>query len=429
MMSSSWRAERNWSVSWLWGLVVVGLLLRVGVVAVRSSELSHDRDAYLGIAQGVVAGRGYSSAGSTEPTAYRSPLYPLLLAPISGPEQGWLRGWLQIALGGATVGLTYLAAWRILDDRRGSLMAAGLVAIDPLLLAYTPQMMTETLATFLAAAILAASVGDPRTWSRRRQVGVGLVLGLAVLCRPTFLVFAAALVVWTVWQVVLRPKPEGLSSSVMSRFGGLPWIALLVAGLTIAPWPIRNALRFGTPIVTTTHGGYTLLLSNNPVYHDEIVRAPWGTVWQGKSLERWQREQQLELDARGIRGEVAQDQWWNARAREWIRLHPTAFLTSCGHRLLSFWKLAPAQAEGSPGLAVQVAVGAFYFVEWGLVLAGLLAAWRMRSSSVVPLLLLIGCFTAMHCVYFSNARMRAPLVPALAVLSAMGAGLRTRPSQ
>src|SRR5436309_2095528 len=60
--------------------LMIGLGLRLFIILNQASQLTVDRDAYLGIATSVVEGRAYSSPGSTDPTAFRPPLYPLVLA-------------------------------------------------------------------------------------------------------------------------------------------------------------------------------------------------------------------------------------------------------------------------------------------------------------------------------------------------------------
>ncbi|AMV17937.1 hypothetical protein VT03_08610 [Planctomyces sp. SH-PL14] len=434
------EARRPATDGWLWGIVVLAIALRIAAVCTFSGELNKDRDAYLGIARAVAAGDGFSTPGSTRPTAYRPPLYPLLLAPISGTDQLWLRAGLQVALGAGTVLLTWVAARRLTEpacspSRHSAAwthrIAAGIVAIDPMLLLYTPQMMTETLATFLAAAVLALGMSPPVSWSRSRQIAIGAGLGLACLCRPTFLPGAALWALWIAWTGLRPSRREAASSPLANapaaeRLRRLPWLALLALGLTIAPWPIRNQLRFGRPIVTTTHGGYTLLLSNNPVYYAEVVRAPWGTVWAADSLDRWQREQTELAAAAGARGEIAEDRWYSDQARAWIGTHPREFLEASLHRVRSFWKLAPSGEGAGQGNAVRNRIIAVYYgLQFGVALCGLVGVLRRRDGRFALPLLLILSLTALHAVYFSNARMRAPLVPALALL-ASGCGLFRR---
>lgn len=412
---------------WLWGIVVLAIALRTAAVCAFPGELNSDRDAYLGIARAVAAGDGFSTPGSARPTAYRPPLYPLLLAPISGTDQVWLRAALQVALGTGTVLLTWGAARRLTaaessPSRHSSIwtprIAAGIVALDPMLLLYTPQMMTETLATFLAAAVLALGISSPATWSRSRQLAIGVLLGLACLCRPTFLPVAGLWALWIAWSELRPSRRETAGEPFAQRFRRLPWLTLVALALTTAPWPIRNQLRFGHPIVTTTHGGYTLLLSNNPIYYAEVVRGPWGTVWAAESLDRWQREQTERAAAAGARGEIAEDRWYSAEARAWIGSHPREFLEACLHRVRSFWKLAPSGEGAGQGSGFRNRIIALcYGLQFGVALCGLVGVLRRRDGRFSLPVLLILSLTAVHAVYFSNARMRSPLIPALALLA------------
>ena len=412
---------------WAIGILLLALFSRIAIVAARSAELNVDRDAYLGMAQGVRDGRGLSIPGTAQPTAYRPPLYPLLLAPVSAPRQAWLRAALQIVLGTATVGLTWLIARRLACSRFECGLAAGLVAVDPLLLLYTPQIMTETLATFLAAGSLALVTGEPTGWSRRRQIAIGLTLGLASLCRPTFLLWTAALACWIAVRTLVRANTIADAIPMMARLRHLPWLVLATLVVTIAPWVIRNAVRMGYPIVTTTHGGYTLLLSNNDTYDLEVVQPRTGGVWSGPSLDRWQRNLQAEMAAERVSGELAQDRWMKTAAHQWIVAHPKRFLAACCERFMNFWRIFPGQESG-PASYASWCVAVFYGAQWGLVLLGL-SRIRGTGPRFLPGLLLIVTLSGTHLVYFSNARMRAPLVPVLAILAARGlAFLRRSPN-
>ena len=60
----------------------------------------------------------------------------------------------------------------------------------------------------------------------------------------------------------------------------------------------------------------------------------------------------------------------------------------------------------------------YYVAVLGAALIGLWPAMRLNAAVWMPLLLLIASFSAVHLVYWSNARMRAPVMPAVAVLAA-----------
>jgi hypothetical protein len=53
-----------------------------------------------------------------------------------------------------------------------------------------------------------------------------------------------------------------------------------------------------------------------------------------------------------------------------------------------------------------------------LAATGLVAVVRHRLAPWLPGLLMAGCLTAIHAVYWSDMRMRAPLMPLVALLAA-----------
>jgi hypothetical protein len=62
---------------------------------------------------------------------------------------------------------------------------------------------------------------------------------------------------------------------------------VLATLVTLLPWAARNTVVLGTPVWTTTHGGYTLALANNEVYYAEVVNGPPGEVWSGPNQRKW----------------------------------------------------------------------------------------------------------------------------------------------
>src|SRR5262249_25527409 len=118
---------------------------------------------------------------------------------------------------------------------------------------------------------------------------------------------------------------------------------LMAAGTAavLLPWAIRNARVLGEPVWTTTHGGYTLALANNPVYYAEVLDGPPGAVWSGVNQQRW-------FDSIGPRvaglTEPAADRRLRDDALELIRAWPRDFFRAALARLGRFWGIAPAGA-------------------------------------------------------------------------------------
>ena len=111
----------------------------------------------------------------------------------------------------------------------------------------------------------------------------------------------------------------------------------------VAPWVVRNALVMGRPLLTTTHGGYTLLLANNPVFYDDVARRPWAAVWEQDRLEAWQRSMLADVaaDLGPSPAEIPVDRWQSDRAWQHIRNDPAGFAAAVWYRLRSLWSLSP----------------------------------------------------------------------------------------
>ncbi|MFO0917263.1 MAG: hypothetical protein U0872_02990 [Planctomycetaceae bacterium] len=404
------------SQRWLTALILLlGLAARCAVIAWRSDQLTVDRDAYLGIAENLVAGNGFCLPNSVQPTAFRPPLYPLVLATVMiALPPAWAVAGINLLAGVATVWLVKRTGVA-LKLGMGSDFAAGLVAVDPLLLHATSQPMTEVLFTLLVTAWLwAMNRNNPRSTVAGGMIA-GTCFGLAALCRPTIWPLALLVIVVGVFrclQAVPADRPQRTSIA-----------AILAASAVIAPWVVRNQLVLGQPIIMTTHGGYTLLLGNNLVFDEEVVRKPWGTTWPGDSLTRWQAEveQRLQLTPGASTDELSRDAWMSSEAKKFIAARPDRFRAAIVHRIRSLWNVSPQGESASLPGWLRRAVAAFYIAEIVAAMMGIFVLiMRRQWFAWLPCLLLILTIQGVHLIYWTDARMRTPLEPVLALLAANG---------
>lgn len=399
-------------------VLLVALGLRIALCILQPAELTHDRDAYLGIARQIAAGHGYCSPGSTAPTAFRPPLYPLLLA-AAGSILPWPAAVVTINVLGAV--LLVAGVWLLADHlglRRWRRFAGLLAAIDPLPVLYAGQPMTESLFSGLVAMWLASATRT--SLGRRGDVLAGILFGLAVLCRPTLWPLAGLYGLAWIWRIGGGIR----AGSVQAACLRLPWTSVLTAALVVAPWALRNQVTFGVPLLTTTHGGYTLLLANNPVFYRDVVSQPADTAWPGDSLHAWQTDLAAAIHAElgPSAGEVAEDRLQSRWAWRYIREHPREFLESMGYRIRSLWRLAP-QGSAATGLRAWLlrAVAGFYLVLFLLAAVGLVRVFAAGNvARWLPLLLVLVTVQTVHLFYWTDARMRAPLVPVLVLLAMSG---------
>lgn len=416
----------------IFAVAACALMVRLVFVVVGVNSLNADPDAYRTIAENLRQNGIYGSNSS--PTAFRPPLYPVILAAfsINGSVTPAIVGGLHVMFGVVTVVLTFVLGyhWRL---GRWSYAAAALVAIDPILLNQSALVMTETMATLLAVAglyRLSLWAERPSLW---RAILTGVVFGLACLCRPTFIPWLGLSAVGMVFSQCTLRKASSFRVPVLNSMA-----FLLSAAIIMSPWVIRNFLVFGVPKATTTHGGYTILLGNNPSFYRYLRHAPRGTTWDSSELAVmwelrryattpndliWTLPQEVNM-APIHRSEFEDDDFAYSLAKRYIRDEPGMFLYSSFVRVSRLWQLTPYNTSGSESTLrrlLRIVTGCWYSVLFLLAIVATFSIGRdlLRSPYVWGLLLCL-TFTSVHALYWSNMRMRAPLMPFVCLLAAAG---------
>lgn len=405
-----------------WSVVAVAAIVRGTVSAAMLSSLSADPDAYRAIAD-VLASSGVYGLSETRSTAFRPPLYPCVLAMTTTGNVAVAL--LHVVLGVVAVGFTFASTQVLLRRIAASLVGSSLVIIDPILIQQSTLVMTETLAVAIVAAtfyVWSISVRDG--FSVGKCVWLGGLLSLAYLCRPTFLVWAGFLILALI-VVAIRDR----------KF----WPPIVVGGMvavTMAAWMIRNVGAVGHPVWATTHGGYTLLLANNPQVLDHLS--------DGRRIEDW--DPQDFFDAYDHRyagdatteefwrkdwssaepptypddaGEVNDDRYVGAAAKATIAREPKTFAWACLCRCQFLWTPFPAGVATGSAMRSNL-IGAYYLFVY---IAAIVGAWRWRARSPMawyPIASMVVTLTLVHAVYWSNMRMRAPAMPLVTIVAAAG---------
>lgn len=390
--------------------VVLAIVLRMGYGLTKLDQPINDQDRYLPFAESLWHGEGLVYNG--RPTAYRPPLYPIVLAPLVGLlGQGQLFYLslviIQAMMGGLMTWFAMIAAWRLPNcDSMGKsnsrkstaagLIAGFITACDPVLISQSSLPMTETLASLLVIWALALALSD-------RYFASGIVFGLSALCRPSLLACVVLVMLTRVWSSLgghdLRKHIRQAVTLGIATF------------MILLPWGIRNWYVLGKPVFTTTHGGYTFALANNEVYYDEVLNGPSGAVWTGPRQQAW-------MDAIGpsLKGlsEPECDQEMNRRTWLFVSQHPSDFLRACMKRQQHFWAVMPSSQVYGQKIRVLSAIWTIPF--WMLVIT----AGFKKSTWQWPALASVGVvfgLASVHLLYWTDLRMRAPIVPALAVLA------------
>ena len=390
----------------------VAVAVRVAYTLVLGRHLKLGLDAiwYLLVGGSLAAGRGYSDPallyghGIERATANFVPGYPYFLAGldklgITTPMGFQLAG---AVAGGVTVVLTALLGRRLTGRPAVGLVAAGLVALLPTLVASDASIMSETLAVPLTVAVLLAAAWAARSASLWRWAAVGLLAGLLALVRTEDLLVAVALVP----LAALVAPGKGIGR----RLGQMA-VALGVVAVVLAPWVVRNETTFTPSVLLSTNDGKTLAGSNCPSTYSGPLLGYWADACVGHA--------QLEQA-----NEAAADQALRSDGARYARAHLTRVPLVVAVRVLRAWGLyAPVQQAHLQALQTRSARWQLFAWPFSLLLLlvaipGIVLVRRDRLA----LVLLAGpavLATFVVAASFGNPRYVLSATPSLCVAAAV----------
>lgn len=322
--------------------------------------------------------------------------------------------WAQalVSLGTALAALAF--AWAIAGMWAG-IGAAAVVGLYPPLILATGEQVSEPLGAFFLTAALAVLA-----WSARRgwwwgHALAGVLLGATVLTRAD-LILAPAIVglVLLAWQ--WRGRGD-------LRRGLLHMAALAAgAGLVVLPWSAYASNRTGSfvpvtqgsaaPLFVGTYlpgGGHTVgmkraLAAEVKAFRPQLRDVPPFEIEAGNYMDMIAaRHPELSRD-RAIRREA------RANLKKYASEQPLDFLAMMGDKVQRMWT---RYARGG-ARHTSWAIRGWHIALVLLSAAGIvLAIWRVRSMSLIVVLLIALYSTALHMLVVSQARYNLPLMPGL----------------
>lgn len=338
--------------------------------------------------------------------------YPAFLTAahaLSGSSLVFVKA-IQALLGAVTCVLVYLLGRRVFDRRTGGLAALITALYGPLIF-FEGELLAAGWAAFWAVALILLFL---RAEDRQRPstlLALGICGALAVLTRPTFLLFFAAACAW----LVLSQYRAGTRGRIAAR-----GLAALLAGfcLPLTPVAVQSHRITGQLSFLPASGWLNAYLGNNPDACRTIQIRP-GEEWDRLNLGP-------ELPRSSARSSDKRE-WSRRETLDYVRTQPLSFLNGLAHKSVQF--VSPRelprnvdlylfrQWSGLLGLLTWK-VGGFGFpfgVLAPLAALGLLLRWRRIPA---PLILFSVLYPLSIILVFVTARYRVPVVPVLAVPAA-----------
>jgi 4-amino-4-deoxy-L-arabinose transferase-like glycosyltransferase len=338
-------------------IAAAGLAVRVAYTLLIAKDTSGIGDFffYHGQANLLAEGKGFVHPlfyldGITAPSAEHPPLWPVVLSVTSllggtGFEAHRLTGCVLGALAIVVVGLLGRRA----GGERVGLLAAGIAAVYPTLVAADGSLMSETLYGLLVGMGLLVALrvaDDPRL---PLAGALGALIGLAALTRAEALLFLPLLAL----PVCLAQRPR------RARLGAL-LAACLAAAVVIAPWTIRNWSAFDQPVLISVNDSTVLAGANC----DQAYSGPDTGFWILGCLAR-----------RTPGGnEAKQAEIWRDQGRDYLADHLGELPRVATIRVLRTWDLWQPRrqvgfAEGRDRTVQEIGTGV-YLLMLPLAVAG-----------------------------------------------------------
>jgi 4-amino-4-deoxy-L-arabinose transferase-like glycosyltransferase len=376
-------------------LLGAGLLIRAGVAWAVDPHLilRGDEGVYLEKAT-ELARRGVLDTGNF----VRPPLYFVVLAALDAitAPLGWqlasvVRA-LQCVVGTAVAVPVYRTAMR-LAGRRGGLLAAAFLLFDPTLVAYCHLIWPETLFLLLGALVF-DGLADIEQRSSLRVAGLGALTGLALLLKPAFGIFCLLLAAHWLWRLGGRKALR-----LLLVFGG-------VAAVVIAPWVIRNQLRYGPAIILENQGPYNLWIGNDPKEPRSILRE-----WNA-------------LPDPVTRGHAATERGLAAIENDPARFAKLSLSRALNLWGLEFFVLRHAVIGGYHGIEKDGLLRLFWVIQLsgaGLLIAaasGLRRSWRDPTLRLLVVHAIV--FTIVVSAMVTTTRFRVPFAFLLSISAGIG---------
>jgi 4-amino-4-deoxy-L-arabinose transferase-like glycosyltransferase len=399
----------------LWLIALVSLLVRLYFV--YDFEVGLPRRAVStipflfevgNIANSLATGHGFSSPFrvDTGPTAWMTPLFPMLLAGIFRMFGSYtFHAWLAVVIfnilccTAATIPLFFIGAR--LGGRSVGACAAWLWALFPnAILLPVESMWDASLSALIAVTILWATLALDDSPRFRNWCAYGLLWGFALMTNATLGALLPFLLAWLAYRAH-KTDPRWIAKAAA---------AVVSVVLCCVPWTIRNYSVFHTFVPLRSVLGLQLWLGNND-HTQDVFRGDLHPIYNSEERAHY-------VDT----GEIAYMQEKKREAVQYIRQHPAREAHLIFRRFISIW------AGGTPYPLADFAGSSSwwfrYVVTFNLLaalgaLGGIVILFTRRSVFAFPVAVFPVIYPCAFYLTLSLPRYRLPIDPVVMLLCAV----------
>jgi Dolichyl-phosphate-mannose-protein mannosyltransferase len=412
-------------------ICVVAFAARLGFAWNQQRKIPHEALATVpfeqetgSIAHALVTGKGFSNPflRDTGPTAWLTPVYPLLVAAtfkifgIFSLRSFFFLVFLNSIFSAAACVSIYRIGLRVSGIGVAS-AAAWLWAVFPSAVMMPFEWIWDTsVAAYLCAAVLLATLKladstDLRTRTRD-WLAYGLLWGFTLMTNPSLGSALPFLLAWAAWRARKRelspnsqssPNSPNLSASLAK-----PAAALGLAILCCIPWTIRNYAVFHRLVPLRSNFPLELYIGNNENYGGTRARWP-PPITKERETVRYFRL-----------GETAFMDEELRKATTFIRAHPGKAVTLTAKRFVAFWAGVANPLDTFPEAELLVKILIVCAALSGLgALGGIIVLALRHSPYTIPLAVFPIVFPLIYYITHTSIRYRHPIEPIVLLLTAI----------
>ncbi len=354
------------------------------------------------IAYSLAMGKGFSSPFrvDTGPTAWTTPVYPLLVAGVFRvfgvyTFPAYVTAVVLNVLFSTVACVPLFFVGKRIGGVGVAAMAAWLWAVFPNAIVFTVSIWDVSLSALLVASIVWATVSLSESRRLRAWLGYGFLWGFALMTNATLLVLLPFLMVWLVFSTRELRRPA---------------LAAGVALVCCVPWTIRNYAVFHTFVPLRSVAGLQLWMGNN-----ERTQGGWAGALHPID-DSAEREKYVQMGEVPYMEEKKQEALRFMLADPWreIRLIGSRFVVfwsgGSQHPAQEFWNAHSLRFRGLLLFNLLAAIGA---------LAGIAALWREHGRYSFPIAVFPIIYPLASYMTIASARYRLPVDPIVLLLTAI----------
>jgi 4-amino-4-deoxy-L-arabinose transferase-like glycosyltransferase len=393
------RPTKRQKVTLLTILLIALLLRAVFLLLAADLQPIYDETAYLRMAREILADGDFRARWLWPPG---QPYFIAAVFSIVGENLAAVKV-VQVVLSTLSVYLVFLITRRVFRNATTALVASGITAVYPNLIAFSHYLWSETLFIFLLLCFIHTFLLSFTRHRYRFLIAGGILFSMGCLTRPVLLP-CSVIVGFYLWSR-LRATPRVLAATVV--------VFAITVVATLTPWAVRNY---------RVQGGW-------------MVIAPTGHhLWKGNTgILRPNPDEAFTQNEYEASGEtpVERDRYAFGKALELIRAGQPFWILKKGALYLRTWRIDRSFVfrhfklglyGDIPKSVEDVLAACIRYVYLAMIIGAVLGfvwtPYRAEKWLLVGLLLLL---SAVYVVSVSrNVRLRLPLEALLIMFSAEG---------